>query len=176
MTSWLKYCLEPLSPISFIGGFQAYECCQATDFLGYTANIFANSSIALFVLLGLWIIYLPIAFCLKDKPKVIMYYRLFILTLSLMPLPHCLFAAFNAFSDAGKNGANAPNIVIACILLIAFIAFAAKLVYETRKIPGPEVHHLSEITGNQETPNSLQTEVPNVILFPNNYDSESEKQ
>lgn len=64
-----------------------------------------------------------------------MYYRLFIVTASLIFLPHLMFAMINAFHDSAHSELNIINVIISCLLLILLVLFVIKLFKESMKLP-----------------------------------------
>ena len=137
ISGWLKLSLQPVSQTALVLGFDAYECCEVSEDLKYTAKVSQNAGIPICILIFLWLVYL-VVIALEKKKKISelvkMYYRLFLLSVQLIVLPHWFFVPINAFYYAGRNQGDAANIVIACLLLVWLIIFTIFLIFEAQKL------------------------------------------
>lgn len=79
-----------------------------------------------------------------------MYYRLFIVTVSLIFLPHLMFAMINAFYDSANSELSIINVIISSLMLIILILFVIKLFKETMKLPISDHQISAEIHEEKE--------------------------
>lgn len=60
VSGWLKLSLEPVSQTALVLGFDAYECCEVSEDLKYTAKVSQNAGIPICILIFLWLVYLVV--------------------------------------------------------------------------------------------------------------------
>lgn len=57
-TDWIKWSLQGLGPVSFIGGFRVSDSEMETSaFLEYSIEMTRNTGVATCIMLGCWLIY-----------------------------------------------------------------------------------------------------------------------
>lgn len=136
-TDWIKWSLERVDYLAFIGGFKIGTGVDlaATQHFAYSIEVTKNLGVVGCVMLALWVIYAALILCKRycwamnhGFTKICMYFRYFVLTVQLCVLPHMSYSAINAlYNSTLTSQTSSINVCIAIFVNIYILGLIAAL-------------------------------------------------
>lgn len=153
ITDWIKASLQNSSYPALIYGFNIYECCQVSDFLGYSTKISVNSGVVIICQFVLWAIYGILVLVSRNfcpiNPKINMFFRYFIITLQFCVLFHLVYSAINSLYNSSlteeENPINVCIGIFMTVYLFAFMAWVWVLAYYSQAVEFEEIEEQDRI-------------------------------